>query len=255
MGEVVPEREIRLDGCVNFRDVGGYRTERGETVRWRRLYRSDDLDELSERDVGMLCDGLDVRVIVDLRAEPELRRDGARALDGAPIEVVAAPFITDDAPAESGDGPLDLVGRYAFLLEHAAPSVRSAFAAVASSPGATVVHCAAGKDRTGLTVAALLGTLGVVDEDIATDYEMTARNLGRISERLRRMPAYDTWYRRVPRSNAEARHVTMLGLLAEVRARHGSMENLVRALGVEADTIARVRAALLNGRGPAAPVR
>lgn len=246
MGEVIPQREILLDGCVNFRDVGGYRTATGEIVRWRRLFRSDDLDELSPHDVEVLCDDLGVRTVVDLRAEHELRADARHPLGHGRVELVAAPFVTDDVPQEPPDGSLGLARRYVVLLEQGGAGVRSVFDAVASSPGGVVVHCAAGKDRTGLTVAAVLGAVGVVEEDIATDYALTTHNLDRIGERLRRMPAYDTWYRRVPRSNGEARHATMLELLAAVRRRYGSIEGMVRSMGVDADAVAEVRATLLS---------
>lgn len=245
MGEVVPQREITLDGCVNFRDVGGYRTRSGATVRWRRLFRSDDLDELSARDVGVLCAEFDVRTVVDLRAEHELRGEGPLSRSG--VQTVTAPFMAAGTPQEPPDGSLGLARRYEVLLGQGAAGVRSAFEAVAASPGGVVIHCAAGKDRTGLTVAAVLGAVGVVEEDIAADYALTARNLDRIGERLRRMPGYESWYRHVPRSNGEARHDTMLELLSAVRRRYGSMESMVRALGVPPATLAGACDALLGG--------
>lgn len=243
MTRIVPEREILLDGCVNFRDVGGYRTAYGSMVRWRRLFRSDDLDELSARDVEVVCDHLGVRTVVDLRAGHEQRRGVPHPLHGGEVKVASVPFTTIDPPPETENG--DLARRYLDLLYQGSAALCAVFDTVANSPGGVVVHCAAGKDRTGLTVAAMLGTLGVHDEDIATDYALTERNLDRIAERLRRMPAYDTWYRRVSRSNGEARHDTMLGLLALIRHRHGSVENLVRDLGVDRTAIDEVRAALL----------
>lgn len=246
MDGIVRERAIRLDGCVNFRDLGGYRTGSGDAVRWRRLFRSDDLDELSPHDVDVLRAGLGVRTVVDLRGAHELRTDAVHPLGGARVELVTAPFMVDGAPEEPPNGALGLSRRYLFLLEHAGAAVRTVFAAIADCPGGVVVHCAAGKDRTGLAVAAVLGSIGVVDDDIAADYALTKPNLDRIGERLRRMPAYDSWYRHVPRSNGEAHHATMVELLAIVRDRYGSMEGLVRHLGVEPATVGRVRAALLG---------
>jgi protein-tyrosine phosphatase len=70
------QRTITLDGCHNFRDLGGYPTADGGTVRWRRLFRSDALHGLSDQDVAQLRDEIGLTTIVDLRSTAELRADG-----------------------------------------------------------------------------------------------------------------------------------------------------------------------------------
>ena len=75
------ERTISLEGCFNFRDLGGYPTSDGSIVRWRHLYRSDGLQHLTDGDVAVLCDELSLGEIIDLRSSNELRADGRGLLE------------------------------------------------------------------------------------------------------------------------------------------------------------------------------
>ncbi|MFG1999022.1 tyrosine-protein phosphatase [Spirillospora sp. NPDC048911] len=237
------EREIVLEGCVNFRDLGGYAAD-GGLVRWRRLFRSDALHELTESDVRTVLD-LGVTTVIDLRSGFE------RAHDGGPhplaaLELVHAPIINEDNGHVMADTSLSLARRYALIMESTGTALADAVTAIARAPGAAVFHCAAGKDRTGMVSAAVLGALGVADEDVVADYALTGRNMAGIQARLERHAAYDKTYAYVPRDARTAETATMAELIADLRARHGDMPSLLRTLGVPDTTLTQLRATLIT---------
>lgn len=239
------EREIALEGCVNFRDVGGYRADGGR-IRWRTLFRSDALHELTPDDVQRVR-RLDITTVIDLRSAFERGGDGDHhPLAGADVRFVHAPIINEENGVFMADTSLGLAERYARILESAGAALPDAVTAIAEAPGGTVFHCAAGKDRTGLLSAVVLGALGVPDADIVTDYAMTGRNLAGIKARLRRHPAYETGYAYVPADAMTADGETMRRLIEDLRARHGSMTGLLSHLGVSGDVLARLRGTLVE---------
>jgi protein-tyrosine phosphatase len=242
---------------VNFRDLGGYPADGGRIV-WRRLFRSDALNELTPADVARLTE-FGLTTVIDLRSEFERGHDGAAAhplaadggdlptgADRAEVTFVHAPIINEVNGAFMADGGLPLAGRYAKIMETTGTALADAVTAIADSSGAAVFHCAAGKDRTGMVCAVVLGALGVSDEDIIADYAMTGRNLAAIEARLRRHAAYDSGYRYVPRDAMTADEETMRDLIVRLRARHGTMTALLRAAGVTDDVLNRLRAALIQ---------
>ncbi|MGI8331013.1 tyrosine-protein phosphatase [Actinomadura scrupuli] len=251
------EREIALEGCANFRDVGGYPADGGH-IAWRRLFRSDALHELTPADVARLTD-LGLTTVIDLRSDFERGHDGAvsHPLAAADPESVAvaerrqvtfvhAPIINEANGAFMVDGGLSLAQRYAKIIEATGTALADTVTAIADAPGAAVFHCAAGKDRTGMVSAVVLGALGVSDEDIIADYAMTGRNLSAIDARLRRHAAYENAYQYVPRDAMTADDETMRDLIAHLRARHGSMTAVLRDAGVGEDVLDRLRAALVR---------
>lgn len=240
------QREITLEGCVNFRDVGGYQADGGR-VAWRRLFRSDALHELTEADVATLGE-LDVTTVIDLRSDFERGHDGDRQHPLATLGVnfVHAPIVNEVNGAYLADTGLTLAQRYARIVETAGPALATALTAIAESSGASVFHCAAGKDRSGIMSAVVLGSLGVSDEDVIADYAMTGRNLVAIDARLRNHPAYESAYRHVPQDAMTADAETMSGLIEDLRANHGSMAGLLREIGVPGPVLSGLRVALVT---------
>ena len=230
------DRHIALDGCVNFRDAGGYQVFQGDVpagsrseIRWRRLFRSDALNELSAADVALLTGDLRVTTVVDLRTGFERQRDARRPLERTGIEIIHAPLLTERNAAAVEKPGLTLAQRYLRILELAGEPLVHAVSAVARAPGAVIVHCAAGKDRTGLIIAAILGVLGVGDDDIVADYALTTEHLGGIEQRLlRRSESLGSIPGAVMAAPAEA----MRDVLAGLRDRHGSVGAFLRRAGV-----------------------
>lgn len=235
---------IDLQGCLNFRDLGGYPTADGRQVRWRMLFRSDSLELLSSADVARLHGELGIGDVIDLRSTAERRADIHRPLDGEAIRQHHSPLFDGDTSGESAadarearGAEMKLADRYLALAEFARQPIARVLQIVAEAPGAAVYHCAAGKDRTGVISAVILGSLGVRDEIIAADYAATRDNLDAIVERLLATEGYQSMLSALPPDTLHAEPETMLGLLDGLRERYGSVHEYARAAGVADDTL------------------
>ena len=176
-----PARHFNLQGASNFRDLGGYATRDGRTVRWRQVFRSNHLGNLTPSDVGVVR-GLGLRSAFDFRGVDE--RAGAAcvveeiAVHSLPIEptVVAALRARLQARALSSADALEIMREsyrgYVRLNTH---SFRELFAHLVADSAPLVIHCTAGKDRTGFACALILHALDVPDQVIGEDYLLTNR--------------------------------------------------------------------------------
>jgi len=178
------DRHVALDGAVNFRDIGGYATEDGRRVRWRTVYRADGLSRLSDDDRATIT-ALGITTVVDLRTSAELE-GGAFPVDQIPVRFLHLPLLDAVPDAERFEMvPGMLAAQYRDITRDAAPQIATALGILAD-PGAhpAVVHCTAGKDRTGVLVAILLGLLGVPDATIVEDYTLSAPAMVHLRSRL-----------------------------------------------------------------------
>ncbi len=176
---VAADRRVAFEGISNFRDLGGYRTRSGGTVKWGRVFRADALHGMTDRDLG-LYERLGLKTVFDLRADAE-RTERPNPVPSRPLAILGRPEEQGGAPAalppaEGLDGERFLYELYAGLIRHSAAQIGELFTALAEDDGLPAVfHCHAGKDRTGLVAALLLDALGVDREVILDDYELTAR--------------------------------------------------------------------------------
>lgn len=243
-------RLIDLEGCLNFRDLGGYPTEDGRRVRWRHVFRSDALHMLTAADVACLRDELRLSDVVDLRSSAERRSDPRRPLEEIPIRSHHAPLFDGDSQSSERRTEAEMVtlaDRYVGLAEFAKPAIGRVVTLIAESAGPCVYHCAAGKDRTGVISAVLLGILGVRDEVIVADYAATRENLDAIVERLLSTEGYQTMLAALPPDTMHAEPATMIEMLARLRERYGSVCGYARAAGVSEGTLERLAVRLLEG--------
>lgn len=241
-------RQIDLEGCLNFRDLGGYPTTDGRRVRWRRLFRSDALHLLTAADVARLRGELQVSDVVDLRSTAELTSEGRGLLEEAPVRFHHLPLF--DGPVHAGlreqTADITLADRYWFLAELAKDPIARVLRALADAPGAAIYHCAAGKDRTGVISAILLGLLGVRREVIVADYVATRENLEAIVDRLMALEGYQQMLANLPPDTLHAEPDTMIAFLERLHDRYGSMRKYARAAGLGDDAIDRLVARLLE---------
>ena len=177
-----PVRHFNLVGASNFRDLGGYPGQDGRMVRWRQIFRSNHLGHLTEADIGVLR-GLGLKNAFDFRGSEE-RAAAICAIEeiavhSLPIEptVVAGlrARLAGGGLLSSADGREAMRDSYRNYVQHNTPRFRSLFAHLLEDPAPLVVHCTAGKDRTGFACALILHALGVAEDLIAEDYLLTNR--------------------------------------------------------------------------------
>lgn len=174
-----PLRHLNLAGASNFRDVGGYPSDDGRSVRWRRIFRSNHLGHLTEDDVKLVR-GLGVKHAFDFRGAEE-RKAAACVIDeivvhSLPIEptVVAALRARLQARGLSSADALDIMrDSYRGYVRHNTHSFREMFTHILEDDAPLVIHCTAGKDRTGFASALVLHALGVSEQVISEDYLLT----------------------------------------------------------------------------------
>jgi protein tyrosine/serine phosphatase len=241
-------RRLSLEGPVNFRDLGGYPTVTGRTVRRRHLFRSDALHRLTERDAARVR-ALGVTTLVDFRTPRERERAGPGGiayLDD--VEHVHLPTIDETRrdPEEIARSFATAADAYLTMLERGAGAYASALRIVAASEQPVVFFCSAGKDRTGVFAALVLGLLGVADEDIVTDYALTAEVIERIHVfRSAEHPELSEYAHLIGDDLRNAYPASMQLTLERVRERWGGWDEYARAIGLESRVVTMLRDRLL----------
>jgi protein-tyrosine phosphatase len=170
-------RSIRLDGQPNFRDLGGYKAVDGRTVKWRTVFRSGELTNLTDHDLEVL-EKLGIRTVIDFRTEPELQsRGGVRLPKGA--RAVALPIEQGDVGSlvrgELSTIPEDLLIQVNRLFVRDHTKEYAALLQEVADPNKRplVLQCSQGKDRAGMGAAVILLALRVPWETIREDYLLT----------------------------------------------------------------------------------
>jgi protein-tyrosine phosphatase len=245
-GPAAPERHIPLDGAVNFRDLGGYETTDGRRIRWRTLFRADGLSSLTARDRGVIRQ-LGVATVIDLRTSLELVA-GRFPVGEIPVDFHHFPLL--DRVPDPGSFKMTpglLASQYQEMAREAAGQIGAVLTLLATQEThPVIIHCAAGKDRTGVMVAVLLELLGIPDQTIVADYALSARAMAALRLKLsERYPASrdviaeaDEIFSAAP-ANIEA-------LLTDLRASFGSIEAYAAAAGAGPDVVAGLRQHLLS---------
>ena len=253
---------IDLEGAVNVRDVGGLPTVDGRATRAGVLLRADNLQGLTPGDVARLTQDLGVRTVLDLRTGREVEQEGPgplRATEVVHHHVSLIPEPPGESareeidravphrPDRAGATPTDMTGYYVGYLEDAPQNLARALRLLAEpSTGPALVHCAAGKDRTGVVVALALSLAGVRREAVVADY---ARSAERIDGVLARLRASRTYGPSLADTSADAiRPVpgSMERFLDHVDREYGGPHGLAFAIGVDEEAIARLATRLVG---------
>ncbi len=249
------DRFITLEGAANLRDIGGYTTSDGRQVRRGRVYRSGMLAEITENDRRAL-QSLGLKLICDLRSDSEV----TDAPDRLPVGIIytRVPVNTE----RKGDAqfrlrtllfhkerlPAIMAEAYRLMIDNHAAVFGQVFRRLADADSLpALVHCTAGKDRAGLTMALLLLALGVPEEVVVADYSQSNRY-------------YDHFRRYVPLGRLRLLGVTIEDMypflvadpailratLAYLAERYGSVGNyLRRQAGLDDETLERLKTNLL----------
>ena len=241
-----PTRLLPLAGTVNFRDIGGYPTQDGSRVRWRRLFRADSLNRLTEEDRGQIRH-LGVATVIDLRTTAEVE-EGRFPVDDVPVAFHHLPFMESVPDPEAFQAmPGLLASTYVDMLDEAGDKVAAAIEVVSDPANQPAIfHCTAGKDRTGVLSAVLLGLLGVPDEIIIEDYALSAHAMAALKERL--AERYPDFAEQILEAGEmfSAAPQNMERLLDVIRERHGGFEDWATSLGITSSTVASLRSSLLD---------
>lgn len=211
----VPPRHLNLQGASNFRDLGGYATGDGRVVRWRQMFRSNHLGHLTPADIETVR-GLGLRHAFDLRGLDERAGTVCELAEITVHSLPIEPTVVASLRARLAAGSVTAVDArdimrdsYRNYVRCDTDRFRKLFAHLLDDSAPLVIHCTAGKDRTGFACALVLHALGVPDEAIGEDYLLTNR-----------------FYRRDPSSASD--------LPDEVRQAIGSVESSFLAAGLDA---------------------
>jgi protein-tyrosine phosphatase len=252
---------IDLDGAVNMRDLGGLATDDGRRTAPGALLRSDNLQDLSPADVATLVDGMGLTTVVDLRSSAEAESEGPGPLDAVPsvtrlhlsvlpevgrrTDVVADALLLRRAQDHDRYPDDAMCGHYLGYLEDRPESVTGALRAIAEAPGAAIVHCAAGKDRTGVVVALALTAVGVPADTVVADYAATDEKIEAILRRLMRSRTYEGDLKGSAIDRHRPRPETMKAFLAQVQARYGGVTQWLADHRFGEQDLRRLRAKLV----------
>jgi len=242
-----PGRHIPVPGTLNFRDTGGLPVAGGRATGWRRLFRSDGLRRLDSRASGLLT-GLGLRTVVDLRTsyEAEIAPSPLDDLAAAGALTMHISLIGEDLAAI----PAELGEIYDYVIDRQGRAIADAVRCLARPGGLpALVHCTAGKDRTGIVVALTLAAVGVPDQIVAADYALTSLYLD---------PAHTPAIGQVREDSGLGEQLTtellasppelMLRTLDRARAQAGSIAGYLVSHGVSEAELDVLREALVTSQ-------
>jgi protein-tyrosine phosphatase len=253
---------IQLDGAVNVRDLGGLPTEDGQVTVERRLLRGDNLQGLSPSDVAVLVSDIGLTTVVDLRSPGEVSSEGPGPLTrieavehryhsvlterGSATDVAADALAIRRASDISRSPDEVRCGHYLGYLEDRPDQVVAALRSITGAPGAALVHCAAGKDRTGVVVALALSAVGVTRDAVIADYEASAERMDAVLARLRSSKTYADDIHDSSSDEHMPRAETMAAFLRQMGARYGGVAQWLADHGFGGNDTRMLRARLLR---------
>jgi protein-tyrosine phosphatase len=255
----VAERVLPVAGAINLRDLGGYVGLNGRPVRWGRVYRSGMLHQLTPAGWHMLAD-LGLRWVCDLRSQTEVEQNPTTLLAATAVSLLPRPVQSPDSRIRQlfsvwrNRNQLDQILFEIYtrvMLDNNAAIIGDILRQLANAANLPFLyHCTAGKDRTGVVTAVLLGLLGVDDETIIADYSLSNAHYDQY---------YDTLNQDIQRMSSlgfdvDQRHPLFLAqpqmmadTLAYLRQQYGSIEQYVRQqAGLDEQTVGQIRENLLE---------
>ena len=239
------ERHYPFEGCFNFRGIGGYHNQDGQKVKKGLYFRSGRQDRMTDKDLAQLSE-LNISTQIDLRKQEEVLDQGR-----GPLEAMGANYINIAVIPEGGSDKLNkLVGdtgisgkRYLGYLEFGPTSWLRLFGILADQDNLPVLlHCTAGKDRTGVSTAFLLSVLGVSREVIEADYLLTNLDTERQADFIESTVGYPEGYDREKMITiAGVPQDAMKDFLDGVESKWGSVVEYLQKIGITQDQMNKIR--------------
>ncbi len=245
-----PSRLVPLEGTFNFRDVGGYPVAAGGTLRHGRLYRSDALSELSDADLETLGE-IGLGAVLDLRETYEWKASPDR-VEGLNADQRYVPVFADSLFADGFDHitePITLPKLYDMMVSDHAEQLALAVTNLSETISApSVVHCTAGKDRTGMVTALTLSALGVPEQWVVRDFAATESFLGEaFVARVKQHYARNGFPASMASNPTLAPAELMVAMLARIREEHGGAERFLIDHGTPSSALDALRRELVVG--------
>jgi protein-tyrosine phosphatase len=222
-----PERVLRWDGCVNVRDLGGLPLEGGGETAYRVVVRADWLPGLSEEGRRALVD-YGVSLVVDLRPDQERAHDGS-----TPLPVPVARQVMDPRPLPPAWDWPSMREAYLALADHYRAELAQALTLLGDAEPPAAIHCAGGRDRTGIACGMALWLAGVEPDAIAADHALSDENLAPHNVEWLAAAA-DEQERERRRRILQPPGRTLVGVLEEIERHEGIRERLLGAGADEA---------------------
>jgi protein-tyrosine phosphatase len=242
--DALPDRLIPLPGTFNLRDLGGYPARGGGAVRWRTLFRSDALHRID--DVGrMVLAGLNLRTVIDLRTHEEV--EIAPSALGEALGARRSHIPVLDATAFTALPP-ELSAVYRHMVDECGAMITAAIRRLCA-PGALpgLIHCSAGKDRTGMLAALILAAIGVDDDVIAADYALSRTYLlAEPTSAVQQVAASTGLGHRLNLQLMGSPPEVILDALAHVRRRGGSVTDYLLSHGLTEADLRTLQTALIQ---------
>ena len=245
------QRHLPFAGCFNFRDIGGYPAADGRRVRWGVYFRAGRQDRMTAEDLARL-EELGISTQIDLRKPEEVREQGAGPLPELGAQYHNIPILPDGGTEALSQlvGDTGISGqRYlGYLTFGPQPWLKmfELFAQAATKP--ILLHCTAGKDRTGVSTAFLLSVLGVSRPLIEADYQLTNRDVARQADFVEQTTGYPEGMGRADMLRAAGVPESALGdFLAGLDDQYGGPIEYLRSIGISDATLDAVRAHFLEG--------
>jgi protein-tyrosine phosphatase len=247
------DRVLPLQGGRNFRDLGGYRTTDGRTVKWGLLYRSGQMHDLTPADYATL-QKLGIRTVCDFRDTRERTTEPTLWPAGQKPKILSDDYALDMSSLRLPGDPATwtheqvvgaMTATYPKLLDQFRGQYRRMFAELLAGDVPLAFHCTAGKDRTGVAAALLLTALGVPRATIVDDYLLS-------NQHMAPMPAHPTgfWAKLSPEAartfaGVDRRYIDAVFAVTD-RHPGGVMRYLKDRLGVGPREIAKLRTLYLT---------
>lgn len=243
------DRLLKLDGALNFRDLGGYVNAEGRTTRWGRLFRSDTLHGITVDDLAKLGD-LGVATVIDLRSSGEISFTGRGLLEKSSIDIIetASPcsqVLTLPETSTIDAGCLDDV-YWRYLTQGSSNFARALQELARPDAYPAVVSCFFGKDRTGVLIALVLACLGIKSDIIARDYAMSANRMPYIIERMRSNQVYNETLDRTPAWRLSSSPATMQRFLARLDSHYGGAQLWALGAGLTSSQLDSLKSSMLS---------
>lgn len=225
---LIAEKQLPMEGGYNFRDLGGIKTKEGRSIKWGKLFRADELSNLTENDLKYLT-SIPITSVIDFRAQSETKRSPDRLPSTVnftyPIAITPGNLSTEGIQANLLKTNIDSHMKHMNRLLVSDPACvrafRIFFAVIQNNLSAPLIfHCSAGKDRAGMAAALVLFSLGVDEETVMQDYLMSKIYLS---------DKYSAFIAKYPRAESifTVKRMFLKAGINQIQREHGSIMNFL----------------------------